>query len=56
MSDEVEECLEPCAYPGCALCRAYWERMVDEGLWVPGEGWTQEALFQAVMQAARPPP
>lgn len=42
-----DECLRPCPYPGCADCERYWERMVREGLWVPGEGWTRKALFGA---------
>lgn len=40
--DEQEwECGEPCPYPGCAQCSEYWVRMVHEGLWKPGVGWTR---------------
>lgn len=44
---EEDDCLGPCPYPGCADCEHYWERMVKEGLWVPGEGWTKKALLGA---------
>lgn len=27
----------------CDECRAYWDRMRAEGLWVDGKGWTDKA-------------
>lgn len=39
------ECEEPCpASNPCQECEEYWNRMVMEGLWEEGEGWTDEAL------------
>lgn len=42
--DEEDECDEPCMYPGCEACADYWRRMVAEGRWKPGEGWTDKGL------------
>lgn len=43
--DDGYDCMSPCPSPGCEYCKHYWERMVEEGLWVPGEGWTKRALL-----------
>lgn len=42
--DEDDECAEPCQYPGCGECEEYWRRMVQEGRWEPGKGWTDKGL------------
>jgi hypothetical protein len=46
---EEEECEQPCEYGSdCGPCGAYWARMVAEGLWEPGKGWTQAGMAQIV--------
>ena len=42
--DEDDDCGEPCQYPGCESCADYWRRMVAEGRWEPGRGWTDKGL------------
>jgi hypothetical protein len=39
-----DECEAPCEYPGCEECAEYWHRMVEQGLWIPGNGWADKAL------------
>lgn len=42
---EEESCRSPCPYETrCAACEAYWQRMVDEGLWEPRVGWTSKTF------------
>lgn len=38
------ECMEPCPYPGCQQCNGYWRRMVHEGFWQVGRGWTDKGV------------
>ena len=42
--DEDDDCGEPCPYPGCESCADYWRRMVAEGRWKLGVGWTDKGL------------
>lgn len=42
--DDEDDCDAPCQYPGCDECRDYWLRMVAEGRWEPGRGWTDKGL------------
>ena len=44
--DTDDMCEQPCEYPGCEKCEGYWWRMVHEGYWVPGKGWTAAAVRQ----------
>lgn len=46
--DDEDECGKPCPYEHqCEACAAYWQRVVDEGLYQPGVGWSAEALRRA---------
>lgn len=50
MSDEIceddneeTECGKPCSPQSrCEECSAYWDRMIQEGLWDPDKGWTDK--------------
>lgn len=44
LEDDDDDCGEPCQYPGCEACADYWRRMVAEGRWEPGRGWTDRGL------------
>lgn len=39
-----DECEAPCQYPGCEECAEYWQFMVDQKLWIPGEGWSNQVF------------
>jgi hypothetical protein len=43
--EACEECGEPCSPDNpCPECEQYWLRMVAEGYWINGSGWTEKAL------------
>jgi hypothetical protein len=44
-----EECFRPCPFEvACSECEGYWDRMVNEGFFEPGVGWSQKALREAM--------
>lgn len=40
------DCGGPCEFgtQSCQRCAGYWTRMVREGLWEPGRGWTAAGM------------
>jgi hypothetical protein len=47
------ECGSPCPYESqCEACEPYWQRMIDEGLFKPGEGWALHAIRMAAADHA----
>lgn len=48
MHEDDSECGQPCRYENrCEDCDPYWQRVVDEGLYAPGIGWTEQGLRAA---------
>jgi hypothetical protein len=46
--DEAEQCGAPCSYEGrCGQCDPYWQRVIEEGLYEPGVGWTERGIRAA---------
>lgn len=43
--DDDDECGGPCRYEErCELCEPYWLRMIADGLWETGKGWTDAGI------------
>jgi hypothetical protein len=51
--EDGDSCGRPCSYDRqCDACSAYWERVVDEGLWDPvARCWTDKAVKEMAIKS-----